>query len=571
VERTGRGEEPETGGAARRTPAHASPRAASTVPHDPRARDVGSELTRSFLATVVLVGVVLASTVVVYAVLLLRVQPRMDALSHARDHLQAIEEGLLVQDAAVTAYLSSGDVVLLSRVSAGAEEVEGARTEIAVALAEESSLADDHEALEAAEQEWRTTWVLPTVASAPTAPSPSAVTAGRVLFDRYQAAQDALVERIDDRLADLSAEEDRMLWWGAGTALVACVALLATVRAQRRLGAESRAAHVSLERERFLSDAQADMLASKTAQLAAILAMNAEVSGALEVRYVTDSVRTAARTISGFDEVEVVLWLDQLDLSRPRPRVSEDDLVNLVLGTRRSAFRAATPSGTRLARSLPGPVVEVALPMKVRAVVVGVLVFRHPEPIVLAADLLEVLEAIASQAAAAVDAAVLHESLEHAAGVDALTGLLNRRRLEDDMQAATTDLASSTAVLMVDLDHFKVINDSRGHQRGDDVLRHVAGLLADNLRDGDSAYRYGGEEFLVLMPNTEVDDAVKVVTRLAAAVRATFPNLVEGRPLTVSAGISLLGERPLAVAIGEADDALYRAKQEGRDRIVLAA
>jgi diguanylate cyclase (GGDEF)-like protein len=103
------------------------------------------------------------------------------------------------------------------------------------------------------------------------------------------------------------------------------------------------------------------------------------------------------------------------------------------------------------------------------------------------------------------------------------------------------------------------------------VLRHVAGLLADNLRDGDSAYRYGGEEFLVLMPNTEVDDAVKVVTRLAAAVRASFPNLVDGRPLTVSAGISVLGERPLVVAIGEADDALYRAKQEGRDRIVLAA
>jgi diguanylate cyclase (GGDEF)-like protein len=563
--------EPEVRGAVLRTPARPAPRREAHAPLDPRAREVGSELTRSFLATVVLVGVVLASTVVVYAVLLLRVQPRMEALTQARDHLEETETGLLVQDAAISAYLSSGDTVLLSRVSDAATQVERARTEVAMGLADEASLAEDFDALEDAEQAWRTSWVLPTVAAAPTLPAPAAAVAGRVLFDRYQAAQDALVDRIDDRLAELSADEDRMLWWGAGTALVACVALLATVRAQRRLGAESRAAHVSLERERFLSDSQADMLASKTAQLAAILGMNAEMSGALELRYVTDSVRTAARSISGFDEVEVVLWLDQLDLSRPRSGVSEDELVNLVLGTRRSAFRAAAPSGTRLVRSLPGPVIEVALPMKVRAVVIGVLVFRHPEPIVLAADLLEVLEAIASQAAAAVDAAVLHESLEHAAGVDALTGLLNRRRLEDDLQEASSELASSTAVLMVDLDHFKVINDSRGHQRGDDVLRHVAGLLADNLRDGDSAYRYGGEEFLVLMPNTEVDDAVKVVTRLAAAVRASFPNLVDGRPLTVSAGISVLGERPLVVAIGEADDALYRAKQEGRDRIVLAA
>jgi diguanylate cyclase (GGDEF)-like protein len=563
--------EPEVRGAVLRTPARPAPRREAQAPLDPRAREVGSELTRSFLATVVLVGVVLASTVVVYAVLLLRVQPRMEALTQARDHLEETETGLLVQDAAISAYVSSGDTVLLSRVSDAAAQVELARTEVAMGLADEASLAEDLDALDDAEQAWRTSWVLPTVAAAPTLPAPAAAVAGRVLFDRYQAAQDALVARIDDRLSELSADEDRMLWWGAGTALVACVALLATVRAQRRLGAESRAAHVSLERERFLSDSQADMLASKTAQLAAILGMNAEMSGALELRYVTDSVRTAARSISGFDEVEVVLWLDQLDLSRPRSGVSDDELVNLVLGTRRSAFRAATPSGTRLVRSLPGPVIEVALPMKVRAVVIGVLVFRHPEPIVLAADLLEVLEAIASQAAAAVDAAVLHESLEHAAGVDALTGLLNRRRLEDDLQEASSELASSTAVLMVDLDHFKVINDSRGHQRGDDVLRHVAGLLADNLRDGDSAYRYGGEEFLVLMPNTEVDDAVKVVTRLAAAVRASFPNLVDGRPLTVSAGISVLGERPLVVAIGEADDALYRAKQEGRDRIVLAA
>jgi diguanylate cyclase (GGDEF)-like protein len=568
VKRTGRGAPTETDGVVLRTPARVVPRPPLPAPPG---RDVGSELTRSFLATVVLVGVVLASTVVVYAVLLLRVQPRMDALTEARDRLEASETALLVEDAAVAGYMASGDTVVLSRQAAAAEEVESSRMAIAMALADEPSLAADYDDLEETENAWLSSWVVPTVAAAPTLPSPAAAAAGRVLFDRYQAAQDALVARIDGRLAELSTDQDRMLWWGAGTALVACVALLATVRAQRRLGAEARAAQVSLERQRFLSDSQADMLASKTAQLAAILAMNAEMSGALELRYVTDSVRTAARTISGFEEVEVVVWQDVLDYATSPSGGSDDELVDVVRGTRRPAFRAATPRGTRLARSLPGPVIEVALPMKVRAVVIGVLVFRHPEPIVLAADLLEVLEAIASQAAAAIESAVLHESLEHAAGVDALTGLLNRRRLEDDLQGGTTEMASSTAVLMVDLDHFKVINDSRGHQRGDDVLRHVAGLLADNLREGDAAYRYGGEEFLVLMPNTEVDDAVRVVTRLAAAVRASFPNLVDGRPLTVSAGIAVLGERPLAVAIGEADDALYRAKQEGRDRIVLAA
>lgn len=148
------------------------------------------------------------------------------------------------------------------------------------------------------------------------------------------------------------------------------------------------------------------------------------------------------------------------------------------------------------------------------------------------------------------------DRLGHEADTDPLTGLYNRRALE----TVLTNLPPRTAIAMVDLDHFKRLNDRDGHDAGDRALRSYAELFRTGLRDGDVAARWGGEEFLLVLDN--VADAAPVLRRLQEAARAT-------EAVTFSAGLTLAGlaEDPQDL-LRRADGLLYRAKQAGRDRIV---
>jgi len=172
------------------------------------------------------------------------------------------------------------------------------------------------------------------------------------------------------------------------------------------------------------------------------------------------------------------------------------------------------------------------------------------------------------------DVAALAESgrqqrqLEHVATVDGLTGLRNRRWLDDAFarqvaRAARTGQALS--VLMIDVDHFKRLNDEHGHRAGDVVLRDVAQTLASGLRPVDLLARYGGEEFAVLLPGLGSQTAIAVAERLRQAVEA---GRAQDRPgATVSVGVaSLCADESLPAILGRADAALYRAKQSGRNR-----
>jgi two-component system, cell cycle response regulator len=160
---------------------------------------------------------------------------------------------------------------------------------------------------------------------------------------------------------------------------------------------------------------------------------------------------------------------------------------------------------------------------------------------------------------------------------DRLTGLGNRRRLDEDLERLA-DQASryehAMAVVLFDVDRFKQFNDSAGHAAGDEVLRAVAATLAEQCRSGDAAYRYGGEELLVVFPEQDLQSGAIAAERMRAAIEAlgiAHPGLAPPSVVTVSGGVACIGrEETVASLLARADAALYRAKEEGRNRIVGA-
>lgn len=162
--------------------------------------------------------------------------------------------------------------------------------------------------------------------------------------------------------------------------------------------------------------------------------------------------------------------------------------------------------------------------------------------------------------------------LEVDAQRDALTGLFNRRYLETQGRALVEACAAEgrpLAVAIVDLDHFKEVNDTLGHLVGDRVLRYTAKLLSAGLRATDRILRYGGEEFVILLPDAPIANAREVCERLRAAVEAgDWQELGPGQRLTVSIGLAASPPYHVETLIAGADRALYQAKAEGRNRVI---
>jgi two-component system, cell cycle response regulator len=161
---------------------------------------------------------------------------------------------------------------------------------------------------------------------------------------------------------------------------------------------------------------------------------------------------------------------------------------------------------------------------------------------------------------------------------DGLTGLHNRRYLEthlDIMFERSVSRGRPLSYLIADIDKFKSINDGFGHDGGDDVLREFANLLRRQVRGADLVSRYGGEEFVVAMPDTDAELAARVAERVRAAVAEKAFELPNGRkiPVTVSVGVATLQGRSDSVAslAKRADTALYEAKAAGRNRVVQKA
>lgn len=216
----------------------------------------------------------------------------------------------------------------------------------------------------------------------------------------------------------------------------------------------------------------------------------------------------------------------------------------------------------------------LAAPLVTEVGVVGAIVLsrRTAEPWPRVAS--RILAGAAIEASAALERAYSHRAAEARAATDALTGLPNRRYFDEfcGLLARRRRADDALGVLMIDIDHFKKVNDRYGHATGDQVLRAVAGAVAGAVRDDDVPSRFGGEEFAVLLRDPTLRGALEIAERVRLAVGALDlrPLGVPGVSVSVGVAVSHVADEPIDAIVADADRALYAAKSAGRDRVVAA-
>jgi len=216
----------------------------------------------------------------------------------------------------------------------------------------------------------------------------------------------------------------------------------------------------------------------------------------------------------------------------------------------------------------------LAAPLVAEGSVIGAIVLSRRTGEAWPASTLRLLDGAAAEASAAFSRAYSHRDAEAQASTDALTGLPNRRYFEELVRllARRRRAGDAVGILMVDIDRFKVLNDTYGHGTGDEVLRAVAGAIVSAVREDDVPARFGGEEFVVLLRNPGTRVAFEVGERIRSAVAALDLGSLGVPGVSVSVGVAVSTEpdEPIDALIEVADKALYRAKRAGRDRVVAA-
>jgi diguanylate cyclase (GGDEF)-like protein len=388
--------------------------------------------------------------------------------------------------------------------------------------------------------------------------------AAKSLFDEMDTAG----TRSEDATVTLGTLTERPAYWRNGTflAFVLVLGLLAITGAVLALW---RVSHGSRETTARLARAEA-----RSEQLRQLISTARRLTAESDTSSLSRTLAGEARLLLGGD----VATLVRRDGNRLEPVVVNGDLpVNAVTtgdGVVGRCAETGLVSRTVVASDpffpgSTGAVAVLAAPLVADGLVIGALVVASRTTTMFDESDEASLQLLALVGAGAVTAAQRYDSTVALALRDPLTGLANRRRLDHDL--ATSAVAEEqVAFLMIDIDHFKAFNDAHGHQRGDDLLRIVAGAIAGAVRDGDVVYRYGGEEFSVLLPGADTPTAAGVGERVRAAVIVATAGMIH--PTTVSVGVAAqVAPVTPALLVERADAALYAAKQAGRDRVALAS
>jgi diguanylate cyclase (GGDEF)-like protein len=264
-----------------------------------------------------------------------------------------------------------------------------------------------------------------------------------------------------------------------------------------------------------------------------------------------------------------------------RPYLQEGDVVpegglcTRALSTRDAVVEREVSKAPDYIAGCDGAEGEICLPLISFGEPLGVLVLDSARTDAFESQDVKALQAVADICATAIQNARHFERARSLANLDGLTGIYNRRyfeeRVADEMLRAVR-YKSTFSVVMLDIDSFKKLNDEFGHLLGDEVLRQFAQIFTQNLRKVDIACRYGGEEFAIVLPETDGAKAVKVAEKLRQITEQwRFPGVP--RPVTISAGIAEFRRNGHTrdEVVGAADAALYAAKQQGRNRVIRAA
>jgi len=217
------------------------------------------------------------------------------------------------------------------------------------------------------------------------------------------------------------------------------------------------------------------------------------------------------------------------------------------------------------------PMAMSAVPFMVDGAVSGAILVVRVSTNPFSRDELDALEMLAPDVGSAFAVADIHAAEGEELDIEPLTGLQNRRRL--DLALASISTEDEVAYLMVDIDHFKNFNDTNGHAAGDEALRQISALLQTAVRPRDLVYRYGGEEFCVLLPGASAAAAAVVAERARMAVESAVIPGMENQPagvITISVGVSDSAFGTPGDLVERADAALHESKRNGRNRITLS-
>lgn len=218
----------------------------------------------------------------------------------------------------------------------------------------------------------------------------------------------------------------------------------------------------------------------------------------------------------------------------------------------------------------------IAVPLKIHKRTIGVLYLDDFKPRQFDAEKLELLSVLSSFATMSIDHARLHERTLQLACTDGLTGLQNHREFKkafSDEVARATRYSKPLSIILFDVDDFKKFNDTYGHPNGDIVLQEMALMLKELLRGCDSLFRYGGEEFVTLLPETSLAEAARVAERMRIFVETESPRFLTGitktQGITVSVGVAALPDNGADVntLLKKVDDLMYKAKREGKNSV----
>jgi diguanylate cyclase (GGDEF)-like protein len=590
------------------------------VPHD---RTLAQQLSRAFTLLGALVAAAFFITALAYGVGSVWLTPELERSRLAVTSENAAHTAMLNEENGLRAYLLTHDVRFieplareeaeLARVNEALTAYAGPIPELAVAMLD----------TRLAEERWRERWAKAVADTRPDVIAPS-MSEGKALFDVYRHEQAAFAGALDQRSEVLSRRERRLR--GARVTLELAVfmavfflalrehralrdsivtpvaALLrhigrvrdghleATIdpagpRELRQLGEGLNEMVDALATAREAATSRDEALRGHSVRLRQILEASREFSESLNLKYVVGAVRESTAAVGGYERVIVWLMDDEhkrlVNSEESGPTAFPDAEVPMGHGLAGRAAKSGRitfegPNGqVRFGGSNAGPVRAIAIPLIVGARIVGALEARYADAQVATSQVIEILEMLATHAATAIESARLHEVIEERSQMDALTHLFNRRRLDEDLDAECKRCARygrPLSFVMLDVDYFKAFNDSHGHPQGDKALQVVADVIAGSVRATDTAYRYGGEEFCIVLRETSGQDAMIFAERVRQRIEQRFATGGMAG-LTASFGVAdFSAETSTASELVEAADvAMYESKQAGRNRVMLSS